>query len=56
MCVIKHSQLTKTPNIFKVPKKIPEEKVPVPVQKKEAPPAKGTSSLLNLTSSSVFLR
>ena len=36
------------PNIFKVPKKAPEEKVPVPAQKKEAPPAKGTSFLFNL--------
>ena len=36
------------PNIFKVPKKVPEEKPPVPVQKKEAPPAKGTSFLFNL--------
>lgn len=43
MFIIEHCQLTETPNIFKVPKKVPEEKVPVPVQKKEAPPAKGTS-------------
>jgi hypothetical protein len=49
ICIIEHCQLTKVPNIFKVPKKIPEEKVPVPVKKKEAPPAKGTSSLLNTT-------
>lgn len=47
MFIIEYCQLTETPNIFKVPKKVPEEKVPVPVQKKEAPPAKGTSSLLN---------
>lgn len=47
MCIIEHCRLTETPNVFKVPKKIPEEKVPVPVQKKEAPPARGTLSLLN---------
>lgn len=47
MCVIEHCHLTKAPNIFKVPKKIPEEKVPAPVQRKEAPPAKGTLSLSN---------
>lgn len=44
--IIEYCHLTEMPNIFKVPKKVPEEKVPVPVQKKEAPPAKGTSSLL----------
>lgn len=47
MCVTEHCHLTKASNIFKVPKKIPEEKVPAPVQRKEAPPAKGTCSPLN---------
>lgn len=50
MCIVERCCLTEAPNVFKVPKKIPEEKVPVPVQKKEAPPAKGTLSLLNPTS------
>lgn len=54
MFIIEYCQLTETPNIFKVPKKVPEEKVPVPVQKKEAPPAKGTSSLLNLNFLLIF--
>lgn len=54
MFAIAYCWLTEMPNIFKVPKKVPEEKVPVPVQKKEAPPAKGTFSLLNLTFLSIF--
>lgn len=56
MFIIEYCQLTETPNIFKVPKKVPEEKVPVPVQKKEAPPAKGISSLLNLNFSSFLIK
>lgn len=47
MFIIEYCQLTEMPNIFKVPKKVPEEKVPVPVQKKEPPPAKGTYSLIS---------
>lgn len=48
MIFIEYCQLTEMLNISKVPKKVPEEKVPVPVQKKEPPPAKGTYSLINL--------
>lgn len=54
MFVIEYCQLTEMPDVFKVPKKVPEEKVPVPVQKKEAPLAKGTSSLKTWTSFSSF--
>lgn len=47
MFIIEHLSLTKTSNIFKVPKKVPEEKVPAPIEKKEAPPAKGIFPHLN---------
>lgn len=53
MFIIEYCQLTEMPHIFKVPKKVPEEKVPVPVQKKEAPPTKGTS-LFNLNFLIIF--
>lgn len=48
MFLTEYCQLIAMPNIFKAPKKIPEEKVPVPVQKKEAPLVKGTLSCLTL--------
>ena len=44
--VVPHSQNLTLNNVFKVPEipKKPEEKVPVPIPKKEkAPPAKGTA-------------
>lgn len=46
VCVVLHSQNLTVNTVFKVPEipKKPEEKVPVPVPKKEkAPPAKGTA-------------
>lgn len=54
MFITAHFWLTKTSNIFKVPKKVPEEKVPVPVEKKEAPPAKGIFPHLSQASSFIF--
>lgn len=46
VCAVFHSQNLTINTVFKVPEipKKPEEKVPVPVPKKEkAPPAKGTA-------------